>query len=80
MNGQASREAAGEAIPADTTTGAALMKWSRRSPHSIQAGEWVISRAKVQGSDNFTLWRGTERVSDHDTAAKAKAAAAKESA
>jgi len=51
------------------------MKWSRRSPHSIQAGEWVISRAKVQGNDNFTLWRGTDRVSDHDTAAKAKAAA-----
>lgn len=51
------------------------MKWSRRSPHSIQAGEWIISRATVQGVDLFTLWRQNEAVSRHDTAAKAKAAA-----
>ncbi len=51
------------------------MKWQRRSPHSIQAGEWIISRAKVQGSDMFTLWRQSEAVSRHDSAASAKAAA-----
>ncbi len=51
------------------------MKWARRSPHSIQAGEFVISRATVQGADMFTLWRQVRRISDHDTAAQAKAAA-----
>ncbi len=51
------------------------MKWSKRSPHSIQAGEFVISRATVQGSDMFTLWRQNEAVSRHDTAAAAKQAA-----
>ncbi len=51
------------------------MKWQRRSPHSITSGEWIISRATVQGSDLFTLWRQVRRISDHDTAAQAKAAA-----
>ncbi len=51
------------------------MKWSKRSPNSIVSGEWIISRATVQGSDLFTLWRGTTAVSHHDTAAQAKAAA-----
>ncbi len=51
------------------------MKWAKRSPHSIVSGEWIISRATVQGSDMFTLWRQSERISDHDTAASAKAAA-----
>lgn len=56
------------------------MKWSRRSPHSIQSGEWVISRARVQGVDWFTLWRGSERISDHATADKAKRAAKEKAA
>jgi len=51
------------------------MKWTKHSPHSIVSGEFVISRATVQGSDMFTLWRGTTAVSRHDTAAQAKAAA-----
>ncbi len=49
--------------------------WKRRSPNSIQAGEWTISRATVQGKNLFTLWRGTTAVSHHDSAAKAKQAA-----
>lgn len=56
------------------------MKWSKRSPHSIVSGEWIISRATVQGADLFTLWRGTEAVSRHGTAAKAKAAAQEKAA
>lgn len=51
------------------------MKWTKRSPHSIASGEYVISRATVQGSDMFTLWCGTTAVSRHDTADRAKRAA-----
>jgi len=50
------------------------MKWTKRTNTSIQCGEFIICKT-VQGSDMFTLWRGTTAVSRHDTAAQAKAAA-----
>lgn len=48
------------------------MKWSKRSQNSIQSGEYVISRATVQGKNLFTLWQGTQPVGHADTAAMAK--------
>lgn len=51
------------------------MKWTKRTPYSIASGEWIISRATMQGQDMYTLWRGAAAVSHHDTAAKAKQAA-----
>lgn len=56
------------------------MKWSKRTSYSIASGEWIISRATIQGKDMYTLWRGTEAVSHHDTAAQAKNAAKEQQA
>lgn len=59
------------------------MKWTARidagtgrpSKHSIQCGEWTISRTCHSGKELYTLWRGNEVISSHDTAEQAKAAA-----
>ena len=56
------------------------MKWSRRSSHSIQSGEWTISRTCHSGKDLFTLWRQSEAFGIYCTADEAKAKAKRESA
>ena len=56
------------------------MKWVKRSETSIGCGEWIICHTRHSGEDMFTLWRGAEAVSRHDTAAQAKAAAKEKAA
>jgi|TARA_R100000687_G_C6449603_1_gene164540 hypothetical protein len=56
------------------------VKWSRRSSHSIQSGEWTISRTRHEGKDLFTLWRQSEAIGICGTADEAKARAKRESA
>jgi hypothetical protein len=51
------------------------MRWDRRGPDSLQSGEYIISRARVQGEWIYTLWCGRDRISDHGTAEQAKRAA-----
>lgn len=56
------------------------MKWAKRSQTSIGCGEFIICRTRHSGADMFTLWRGAQAVSRHDTAAQAKAAAKEKAA
>ena len=51
------------------------MNWARRGSHSIQSGEWIISKARVRGEWIYTLWRNSERIDGYWSANEAKKAA-----
>lgn len=51
------------------------MNWERLGPEAVRCGEWTISRTRHGKKEIYTLWRGNEVASMHDTAEQAKAAA-----